>query len=66
MRRPSDNLCPIGVQLIGDVGVEDQAGFRAILGIDLGVLLRGPPTGKRWPSDDEVVPSPQLVEKGRR
>ena len=42
MWRPGDDLCPIGVQLIGDVGVEDQAGFRAILGIDLGGVAPWP------------------------
>ena len=35
MRRPCNDLGAIGIQLIRDMGVEDQAGFWAILGIDL-------------------------------
>ena len=42
MRRARNDLGPVGVQLIGDVGVEHQARLGAILGIDLGGVAPWP------------------------
>ena len=46
--------------LVGDVGVERPPWTAAIFRIDVAVLSALLPVRKFWPSDDDVVPSPNV------
>ena len=52
--------------LVGDVGVELHARLLAVFQVYLTGELPPPPVLKFWPSDDDVVPSPQYAAKGWR
>jgi hypothetical protein len=66
MRRPRDDFGAIGVQLIGNVGVEHQARLGAILGIDLGGVAPWAAHRKALSIRRGGRPISQLAENGRR
>ncbi len=52
--------------LVGDMGVERPPGLLPYFGLMWPVLSALLPVRKFWPSDDDVVPSPQCSAKGCR
>ena len=52
--------------LVGDMGIERPSRAAAVFRIDGPVLSALLPVRKFWPSDDDVVPSPQCSAKGWR
>jgi hypothetical protein len=48
------------------MSVEELARLASVLGIDVPVLSAFPEALKRWPSEDDMVPSPQFSAKGWR
>ncbi|GHL84141.1 hypothetical protein ECZU36_58150 [Escherichia coli] len=52
--------------LVGDMGIEQPSRLATVLRVDVPGALARPPARKRWPSEDEVVPSPQWAAKAWR
>jgi len=46
------------------MSVEELARFAFVLGIDVPVLSAFPEALKRWPLEDDMVPSPQFSANG--
>jgi hypothetical protein len=50
--------------LVGDVGVEAEAGVRTVAGVDLAGGIAPPGRAEELPVRDELVPSPQIAAIG--
>lgn len=51
--------------LVEDLGIEQPSRFVASLSVNVPVLWPRPSARKRWPSEDEGLPSPQFTAKAR-
>jgi len=59
-----NNLCMERNILVKDVCVELNARFASVFGLLIPPVLAWLPVLNRWPSEEDVVPSPQLAAKG--
>ena len=59
------DLDAVGAMLIGEMGIEAEAGIAPIAGVDVAGGIAALGRAKELPVDEEVVPSPQIAAIGR-